>query len=316
MSFLFKNISLNILKINMKKLKVAFYGDSKWALNTLKILLKRKDCILKDVYVRFPHGDQPIKDFCEQNDINYLKIKKINNFFETNKRSYDLGISVSYDQIFREKTILSHRLGIINCHAGNLPDFKGRNVINWALINNQKYLGISSHFVDNEVDTGSIIDSQLIIIEKEDDYNTLLNKAYEICPEIINRSINLIKDKNFEPTLQKKIKEFPIYCSRRIVGDELINWNDSSLNIHNFIRALVYPGPLAQTKINNKKVFIKKSTFINSAPKYIDKPGTILKKDSAGIIVKTGDTYILIKEWICDTLLKVGDRFDNGFNNC
>ena len=107
-----------------------------------------------------------------------------------------------------------------------------------------------------------------------------------------------------------------IYCSRRIVGDELINWNDSSLNIHNFIRALVYPGPLAQTKINDKKVFIKKSTFINSAPKYIDKPGTILKKDSAGIIVKTGDTYILIKEWICDTLLKVGDRFDNGFNNC
>ena len=61
MSFLFKNISLNILKINMKKLKVAFYGDSKWALNTLKILLKRKDCILKDVYVRFPNGDKPIK---------------------------------------------------------------------------------------------------------------------------------------------------------------------------------------------------------------------------------------------------------------
>ena len=79
---------------------------------------------------------------------------------------------------------------------------------------------------------------------------------------------------------------------------------------------MVYPGPLAQTKINDKKVFIKKSTFINSAPKYIDKPGTILKKDSAGIIVKTGDTYILIKEWICDTLLKVGDRFENGINNC
>ena len=164
MIFQFKNISLNIVKINMKKLNVAFYGDSKWGLNTLKILLKRKDCMLVDVYVRFQSGDQQIKDFCEKNDINYLKIKKINNFFETNNRFYDLGISVSYDQIFREKTILSHRLGIINCHAGNLPDFKGRNVINWALINNQKYLGITSHFVDNEVDTGSILRKKTIII--------------------------------------------------------------------------------------------------------------------------------------------------------
>ena len=299
----------------MKKLNVAFYGDSKWALNTLEILLKREDCILKDVFVRFPNGDKQIKNYFENNKINYLKIEKINNFFEMNKRIYDLGISVSYDQIFKEKTITSHRLGIINYHAGDLPDFKGRNVINWALINNQKYLGITSHFVDNEVDTGGIIDKQLINIEKDDDYNKLLQKAYEICPRIINTSIDLIQDEDFIPKPQKTIKEFPIYCSRRRVGDELINWNDSSLNIYNFIRALAYPGPLAQTQINNKKVLIKKSTFLNSAPEYIDKPGTILKKDNNGIIVKTSDTYILINEWICDTLLKVGDRFENGFNN-
>ena len=316
MIFQFKNVSLNILKINMKKLKVAFYGDSEWALNTLETLLRREDCILIDVFVRFPNGDKTIKNFCEKNNINYLKIEKINTFFEINKKVYDLGISVSYDQIFREKTILSHRLGIINCHAGDLPDFKGRNVINWALINNQKYLGITSHFVDNEVDTGGIIEKQMISIKNDDDYGTLLQKAYKKCPEIINRSINLIIDKKFSPKLQKKIKEFPIYCSKRRVGDELINWNDSSLNIHNFIRALAHPGPLAQTTIIDKKVYIKKSIFFDSAPKYIDKPGTILKKDSEGIIVKTGDTYILINEWICDTLLKVGDRFENGLNNC
>ena len=70
-----------------------------------------------------------------------------------------------------------HKKGIINCHAGNLPDFKGRNILNWALINNCNQFGITVHYVDNEIDTGNIIAKKLIRIRKDDNYKDLLSKA-------------------------------------------------------------------------------------------------------------------------------------------
>ena len=119
------------------------------------------------------------------------------------------------------------------------------------------------------------------------------------------KSLNLILQNKIKSISQKSIKKYPIYCSRRKEGDELINWNDSSLEIYNFIRALVSPGPFAQTFLRGEKIFIKKAEFLKSAPKYKDIPGSILKKDSSGFFVKTGDSYLLIKKWHCDILLKV-----------
>ena len=128
------------------------------------------------------------------------------------------------------------------------------------------------------------------------------------------KALDIIFKNKFNGKPQKKIKEFPIYCSRRREGDEIINWDNTSLEIYNFIRALVNPGPYAQTFIKGKRVYIKKALYLKEAPNYIDCPGSILKKDKFGLLVKTGDSYICIQEWDCDILLKTGDRFNCGFN--
>ena len=128
--------------------------------------------------------------------------------------------------------------------------------------------------------------------------------------------LEIIINNRAKPIKQSNIKAYPIYCSRRKLGDELINWNHDSLAIYNFIRALVAPGPFAQSKIKGNIVFIKKAIFLKDAPKYIDIPGSILRKDDNGLLVKTGDSYLIINEWECDILIRVGDRFFNGSNNC
>ncbi len=293
-----------------------FYGHGQWALNTLKKILKRKDLKLSLVVSRFPNGDKDIEIFCKKNSIKYIIIENINDFFTKENLFFDLGISVSYDQIFKKSAINNHKIGLINCHAGNLPDFKGRNIINWAIINNNDEFGITVHYIDSGIDTGHIIAQKLIKIKHKDDYHDLLIKAYKECPKLVMESIDIISKNEHKSLNQKSIKKYPILCSRRREGDEIINWNKGSLEIYNFIRALVYPGPYAQTFAKGAIIHIKKALYIDEAPNYIDIPGSILKKDKNGLLVKTGDSYILIQKWDCDILLKTGDRFNCGFNHC
>ena len=47
---------------------------------------------------------------------------------------------------------------IINCHAGALPFYRGRSPINWAIINGERKIGITTHFVDLKIDNGDIIE--------------------------------------------------------------------------------------------------------------------------------------------------------------
>ena len=64
---------------------------------------------------------------------------------------------MSFNQIFRKDIINLTPIGIINCHAGKLPFYRGRNILNWVLINDEKEFGITVHFVDEGIDTGDII---------------------------------------------------------------------------------------------------------------------------------------------------------------
>ena len=66
---------------------------------------------------------------------------------------------------------------------------------------------------------------------------------------------------------------------------------------------------MAQTKLDGKVVSIKKVEVIDSAPIYKCIAGAILAKDKIGMLVKTGDSYIRIVEWVSETKLYVGGRF-------
>ena len=43
-------------------------------------------------------------------------------------------------------------MGFLNCHAGALPFYRGRNILNWALINDEKEFGVTVHFIDEGID--------------------------------------------------------------------------------------------------------------------------------------------------------------------
>ena len=102
------------------------------------------------------------------------------------------------------------------------------------------------------------------------------------------------------PLAQKTINQSFMYCSMRKEGDEIIEWNSSSRDIFNFIRALSY--------INSQQIKIKKAAFIKNAPIYIGIPGSIIDLDTDCFFVKTKDSYLKILEWEYNLPLKRGMR--------
>jgi methionyl-tRNA formyltransferase len=117
----------------------------------------------------------------------------------------------------------------------------------------------------------------------------------------------LINKKEYNRIPQSDIHELGFYCGKRIDGDEQINWNDNSRDIHNLIRAVCKPGPEAYFYFENNKYRVRKSRFYKNAKSYKGIPGQVLFKKDSFLVVKTKDSFIdiLIED---SKAIKIGSR--------
>ena len=292
-------------------MKIGYFGDGPWAHEAFNRLVEDKSIEISFVTVRYDKKDPVLIGLAEQYNIPVELSENVNSdeFLERIKKyDVDLFVSMSFNQIFRERTINFPPLKIINCHAGKLPFYRGRNILNWALINDEKEFGITVHFVDEGIDTGDIILQKTFLITDKDDYSTLLNRAYTGCADVLFEAIKQIQNKKAKRTAQNSIDPVGMYCGMRGPGDEIINWNQKSRRLFNFVRAICRPGPMATSHLGDKEIKINKVREIKGAREYIGTPGQIIGKTEKGFYVKTKDTFIEVQEYEYDGKIRVGDR--------
>jgi len=297
--------------MKIEKIKIGYLADGPWSHLAFEKLVNDDTIDIQFIVPRSDTTDQTLKNYADKHGIDYLFPVKINmEEFIATVKSYDsdLFVSMSFNQIFRKSIIEVPKYGVINCHAGKLPFYRGRNILNWALINDEKEFGITVHYVDEGIDTGDIIKQNCYPINENDDYNSLLEVAYIECATILYDAIKEIQSGVSERIIQSTIHPVGFYCGRRGIGDETVNWNNSSRKLFNFIRSINKPGPMATTNIGGNEVKINKARIIESAPEYIGTVGQLLAKTPAGFLVKTTDSFIEIYEIETETILRVGDK--------
>ena len=276
-------------------ISIGYFGDGPWAHETFKRLIVDKSIKIKFVSLRFDKRDPVLISMAEKNKIPLEISKNINSdeFIERMK-SYDvdLFVSMSFNQIFKSEIMNLPKFKTINCHAGKLPYYRGRNILNWALINDEKEFGITVHFMDEGIDTGDIILQKSYPITDDDDYGTLLERAYTGCADILYESIKRIQSGEVNLIKQDTIDRVGMYCGRRQAGDEVINWASTSREIFNFVRALCEPGPMACSALDEEVIRINRVKMIENAKPYINIPGQIIGKTEQGFYVKTKDTFV------------------------
>lgn len=298
----------------MSKFKIGYFADGPWSHKAFELLVQDENIEISYIVPRNDTEDDTLKNYANKFKIDYLHPVNVNSseFIEKVKEyKCDLFVSMSFNQIFKNEILNLPRLNTINCHAGKLPFYRGRNVLNWALINDEDEFGITVHFVDEGIDTGDIILQETYPITDNDTYGTLLETAYAECAKLLYRAVKKIQRGEFKRIKQSSIHPVGFYCGRRTIGDEIIDWNCTSRELFSFVRALSSPGPLATTYIDNTPVKINRVRVIEEAPQYKNIPGQILSKTENGFLVKTKDSYLEIISMDTEAKIKVGVRFEN-----
>ena len=295
------------------KLNIGYFADGPWSHETFHKLINDSDIKFSFICVRNDSKDETLKNLAKKHNIDFLRHKNVNsNEFISIIAKYgcDLFVSMSFNQIFRSKFINLAKYKVINCHAGKLPFYRGRNVLNWALINDEKEFGITVHYVDEGIDTGDIILQRNFKITYQDNYKSLLEKAYIECANILYDAILLFKNGNVKAYKQTEVHPVGFYCKARKLGDEILNWNQNSREVFNFVRAICRPGPSARAFIKKKEMKINKVELIDNAPNYKSIVGIVKNKTSDSFFVKTKDSFVKVTEFEFDGKIEVGDRFE------
>lgn len=295
----------------MKNYNIGIFADGKWGLLSIKLFLKNKNFNIQFVCLR-EKPDLIIYKFCKKNKLKTFIFKNVNSresYKILKKQKCEIFLSISYDQIFKKNIILIPKKGIINCHASKLPEYRGRNVLNWAIINGEKSIGITTHFINEKIDDGKIIYQKIYKLKKNITYIQLLKFLYPRCSKLLYQStIDILSNKKINFIDQSLLSTKSFYCRKRTIKDQYIKWNDTSEKINNFIRALCAPNLYALTNLDNKKIKIVSARIIKIRLNRM-LPGTIIQKTNKNFIVKTQDSAIKVYKWIGTKNIEAGGKF-------
>lgn len=277
-------------------MRVLYFGDASWGAESLRQLCTQ-GVEVAGVVIRAVPTDDALELAAGELCLQTYQLADCNapEFLDTvTQLAPDLNISVSYNQILRREILESAPLGFINFHAGKLPFYRGRSVVNWAIINGEQEIGITGHFVDEGIDTGDIILQRTLPIAWTDTYGDVMDKVAAAFPDLVADTVALIDSGQFERRKQSHLpgSYFPV----RGVGDEWLDWSDTSFNLYNKIRGITRPAPGALTVLDGRQITIWRALYDPDWPKYIANPGQVVGRLQDGVIVKTGDSTLLVQE--------------------
>lgn len=284
-------------------MKVVFMGTPEFAVPSLQKLIDEKYNIVAVVtQPDRPKGrgkktlPPPVKELALKFNIPVYQPEKVkaSEFIEkVRSLSPDLIIVIAFGQILPGEILKIPQFGCINVHGSLLPKYRGAAPIQWAIINGEEVTGVTTMFMDEGMDTGDILLKKEISISSEDTAGNLHDRMSVIGAELLNDTLDLlIRDKLIGKNQNHEEATYAPML-RKEMG--LIDWSKSSKCIIDLIRGLS-PWPSAYTYY--KDIIIKIWKAENYKKVYENNSlGEIVEViKEKGIVVKTGDGSLLIKE--------------------
>lgn len=157
------------------------------------------------------------KKILDKNRLSYESNVNSKDFIKVIKhKEPDLIVSVFFNQILSEDLIEIAKKGVINIHPAFLPNYKGVSPVFWSLANNEKYAGISVHFVNKGIDTGGIIARKKIKISNSDSEDSLYFKLANLGVSLLVRTIHDISKGKVKTTDNSKGSYFSLPSKKAV----------------------------------------------------------------------------------------------------
>ena len=291
-----------------ERFRIIFMGTPDFAVESLKSLHENGFTIVGVITAPDkPAGrgkkiqSSAVKKYALENKLNILQPTNLKNeIFVTELKSLkaDLQVVVAF-RMLPEVVWAMPKHGTINLHASLLPDYRGAAPINHAIINGETKTGVTTFFIEKEIDTGMIIFQKEVEILENENAGQLHDKLMNIGGELIVNTVDAIINEEVKPILQIQISVSEIKPANKIFKDFCeINWQQNNQTIYNFIRGLS-PYPAAWFKITNNenktltiKVFASEMIF----EEHKNEVGKIISDNKTFIKICTSEGYMNILE--------------------
>lgn len=185
------------------------------------------------------------------------------------------------------------KLGTFNLHASLLPEYRGAAPINWAIINGELKTGVTTFFINEEIDTGSVILQKEVEIAQDMSAGDLHDILMQLGSTAVIETVELIKKGSLKTIPQNEGNYKP--APKLNKENCRINWTKSKIEIFNHIRGLSpYPGAWCILDNDQKRIELKvyKTKILNESHE-LD-PGTIVaSKKNLKVAVENGFIEIL-----------------------
>ncbi|HJD74453.1 MAG TPA: methionyl-tRNA formyltransferase [Bacteroides reticulotermitis] len=242
----------------------------------------------------------PVKEFALERNIPLLQPEKLKDeSFIQSLREWkaDLQIVVAFRMLPKVVWDMP-RFGTFNLHASLLPQYRGAAPINWAVMNGDAETGITTFFLQHEIDTGRVIQQVRIPIAETDNVGIVHDKLMMLGGELVVETVDAILNDTIKPIAQEDMAVVgELRPAPKIFKETCrIDWQQPVKRIYDFIRGLS-PYPAAWSELVNPEgeaVIVK----IYESEKIIEShqlaSGTIVTDGKKVMKVAVSDGYISI----------------------
>lgn len=280
-------------------MKIVFMGTPEFAVTALEALLEAN----LEVVGVVTSPDKPagrgqkisesaVKQFAMKNSLPILQPLKLkDDQFLTDLKAWnaDLFVVVAF-RMLPEVVWQMPPKGTINLHGSLLPQYRGAAPINHAIINGEIETGVSTFFLQQEIDTGNLIFSEKMPILEKDTAGDVHDKMMHLGANVLVKTIKAIESgdyneipQNSSEPLKPAPKIFKEFCK--------IDWNQPTLKIYNHIRGLS-PYPTAFTTFHDKTLKIFSVEMEDKEPGI--SPGAFISDNKTYLKFATKDGFISV----------------------
>lgn len=294
---------------NKKNFRIIFAGTPDFAVESLKVLHENGYNIVAVITAPDkPAGrgrklqQSAVKKYASQNNLKILQPTNLKNdafIYELKSLNSDLLVVVAF-RMLPEVVWAMPKNRTINLHASLLPQYRGAAPINHAIINGETKTGVTTFFIEKEIDTGNIIAQKEIDILPYETAGELHDKLMETGGQLIADTVETIMNRTVKTISQKELTENEtLKAAPKIFKDDCkIDWQQSTKKIHNFIRGLS-PYPAAWTTITDaegKSLILKIYKINPESEKHTYEPGKIFSDNKSFLKIAVKDGFINISE--------------------
>lgn len=210
----------------------------------------------------------------------------------------DLQVVVAFRMLPKEVWSLPH-LGTFNLHASLLPQYRGAAPINRAIMNGENETGVTTFFINEEIDTGALLLQERVPIEPDENAGELHDRLMYLGAGLVVKTVKGILDGTLHPTAQDIPGSSPaeLKPAPRLDKDDMhIDWNRETKDVYNQIRGLTpFPGVYTGLRLKNGSFLTVKIGSARIADEPIPAsilPGSILSDRKRFLKVSTRSGYL------------------------